>query len=447
MKKIHNNSLIGQQGINLIERVVLSMGFLWYPTGGIEAGIDGYIEIRDSDTGEVTNSIILVQSKATGIQWLKETEQSFEYPCKEPDLEYWLQGNAPVILVVSRPSTQEAYWVSVKEYFGDAARRATKRVLFDKRRHVFDENSKQDFLHLGLRNDAGVYFGPDKVDETLYSNLVEVTSLPEFIYIAPTWLREGREVLDILKESGHVTQRIWNLSSKSILSFHDLAHTDWSCVCESGAAEKHSLIEWLAKDPDKHRKTLVYLMNKCLEELLRPNRIAFSKSRSCYYFLAGFDKKIRRVSYRSLQNMTSRTVFEARLNKKSQQVSYYKHSAFEGQFRVYDGRWYLEINPTYYYTHDGRYLSQFSDSYLTGIKKLENNNAVLGQVVMWHDLISRAQGMSDAPDFIRFGNQLSFDVEFGLDDDRWRAVEEDGDDEDGSVTTQPGLFDEDYTDA
>ena len=57
-KKIHRSSVIGQQGVNLIEKVVLGTGYLWYPTGGMEAGIDGSIEIRDPETGEVTNSIV-----------------------------------------------------------------------------------------------------------------------------------------------------------------------------------------------------------------------------------------------------------------------------------------------------------------------------------------------------------------------------------------------------
>ncbi len=50
-KKIHRSSVTGQQGVNLIEKAVLGMGYLWYPTGGTEAGIDGSIEIRDPETG------------------------------------------------------------------------------------------------------------------------------------------------------------------------------------------------------------------------------------------------------------------------------------------------------------------------------------------------------------------------------------------------------------
>ncbi|ASC73673.1 hypothetical protein XM38_046450 [Halomicronema hongdechloris C2206] len=64
-KKIGKRDITGQKGINVIEEIVLEMGFLWYPTGGVEAGIDGFIEIRDDVTEEVTNSIIQVQGKAT----------------------------------------------------------------------------------------------------------------------------------------------------------------------------------------------------------------------------------------------------------------------------------------------------------------------------------------------------------------------------------------------
>ncbi len=37
-----------------MERRLLEMGFLWHPSGGVEAGIDGRLEIRNEDA-EVTN--------------------------------------------------------------------------------------------------------------------------------------------------------------------------------------------------------------------------------------------------------------------------------------------------------------------------------------------------------------------------------------------------------
>ncbi len=36
-KRIHRNDVLGERGVNLVQRVVLDMGCMWYPTGGVEA--------------------------------------------------------------------------------------------------------------------------------------------------------------------------------------------------------------------------------------------------------------------------------------------------------------------------------------------------------------------------------------------------------------------------
>jgi len=78
-KRLDQRSIVGQQGVNLIERVVLSIGWVWHRAGTLETGIDGIIEIRDSLTGETTNSIIEVQSKATANPFQAESDDGFEY--------------------------------------------------------------------------------------------------------------------------------------------------------------------------------------------------------------------------------------------------------------------------------------------------------------------------------------------------------------------------------
>jgi hypothetical protein len=104
--------LTAQQGVNLIATVVAEMGYLWTPTTGhSDAGIDGYIEIRRTDTGEATNSILQVQSKATAKEWENQTGDAFEFRCDERELAYRLQGNAPVILAVS----PQAWAISVAQ--------------------------------------------------------------------------------------------------------------------------------------------------------------------------------------------------------------------------------------------------------------------------------------------------------------------------------------------
>jgi hypothetical protein len=113
------------------------MKYAWRPTPGFDVGIDGEIEVCDPVTGDATNSYIKVQVKSTSQPFTAETSNSLEYICTPKDLEYWLRGNAPVILVVCRPADNEAYWVSIKDYFRDpAVQKVRKSFLRNRHRDL-----------------------------------------------------------------------------------------------------------------------------------------------------------------------------------------------------------------------------------------------------------------------------------------------------------------------
>lgn len=120
-KKIGRTDIIGERGIAHIRQIVLSMGHMFYETGGVEAGIDGFIELRDSTTSVVGNVLLQVQGKATERARLQaETETTFEFPCDEDDIQYWMHGTAPVLLIVVKLEDGTAYWKSIKDWFADA---------------------------------------------------------------------------------------------------------------------------------------------------------------------------------------------------------------------------------------------------------------------------------------------------------------------------------------
>ena len=64
-------------------------------------------------------------------------------------------------------------------------------------------------------------------------------------------------------------------------------------------------------------------------------------------------------------------------------VAYYRHSGLKWQFVNLGGEWFCTLTPDYFYSYDGRRESRFSASYLSGIKKLERNQSVLGETRMW----------------------------------------------------------------
>ena len=220
-KTIGQRSLLGQQGINLIEKIVLDMGFAWHPTNqSLEVGLDGFIEIRNPKTGEAFNTVIFVQSKATEGDFIAETPSSFEFVCDERDINYWLKGNAPIILVRSRPKTNEAYWVSIKDYFHELSVRATKKIHFDKNVNRFDASSLERLVQLGIPQNSGIYLPAELKPERLYSNLLRVVNFPPKLHIADTDLRFDWQIRESFRKAGVRMGGEWFLKDKKVYSFY-----------------------------------------------------------------------------------------------------------------------------------------------------------------------------------------------------------------------------------
>lgn len=424
MKKILQTDIVAQQGINLIESVCLKMGFLWHPTG-LEAGIDGYIELRNATTGEVTNCIVQAQSKATEQPFEADNGTTFEYRCSERDLAYWLAGNAPVILIRSRPKTNEAYWASVKDRFQDLAARKNRKIIFDKVADRFDENAKICLERLAAPADSGLYLGTKPKQETVYSNVLQLAPLPEHYYVARTDYRTRPEVFAALREVTTNVRGEWILGDRMIGSFHDLSARPWTEVCDGGTVEELDTEEWAQTGDPARQRDFVQLLNACLREKLFPKGIKYSKEHNFYYFRAPKDLSDREYAYQSRENRTDRWVFKGYPKKSDpSKMSYYRHSAFEGRFIRYGAEWYLQVTPDYHFTRDGERTSYYAADLLSGIKRLENNQAVHGQVVMWANVLTERSLFDVAPQFLDFLAPVQFQLEVGLDDKTWLKREE-----------------------
>ena len=398
-KKISQSDIIGDQGIALIHQVVSRIGFLWHPTGGVEAGTDGFIEIRDPGTGVVTSCFLPVQSRATSKDFQAETPDRFEYLCDPKDLDYWLAGNAPVILVRSRPVTNEAYWMSVKDYFRDAEARKQRRVVFDKKRDRFDEGCRDALIRLAVPKDSGLYLSPLPKTECLYSNLLKVVSFADRLYSAKTKFLTPDAIWSEFRRRTIIAPCDWLLKSGQIICFHDLRQPPWNDICDTATVLEADTSEWAFSDDPVRQRDFVQLLNRCLSEKLRPLGVQYHRQGRYYYFRTSADLSPRTVRYRSLAEETPRNVFKAHPNKRDpEKISFYRHSAFEGRFNRYADEWFLEVTPTYHFTWDGYKLSRFADEYLKGIKRIERNAAVIGQLLMWVSCLTK-QGDMFSPNY------------------------------------------------
>jgi hypothetical protein len=425
VKKITNENLLGQRGVNLIEECVLSMGFAWHPTNqAVEAGIDGHIELRNPDTEQALNLVVAVQSKAR-TDLAGETADSFTFYCDQRDIDYWLQGNVPVILVVSRPDTREAFWVNVKQHFADPAARQAKKVVFDKARDRFDASVRSRLFEIARPEDSGLYLAPLPKTEQLIPNLMRVILHTGQICFADTALRDPQQVIDAFKTANAFPGSDWVLHAGQVVSFQPLNQPPWTAVCDASSAAYRPTSSLADSDDADERRLFVRLLNRCLAAKCRGQGILFDNNRVLYYFEATENLRTRKVRFKSLARQSPRTVFEAYRDKETKQVRFCRHLAFEGYFRRLDPDWYLEVTPTYRFTRDGRLPDRFAEDRLKGIKRLERHRAVLGQLLTWIDVLTKPGDLfhADYP-HLSLERPVGLPLDVGIDDEDWFGKED-----------------------
>src|SRR5215211_2882242 len=408
-KKAPTTKQIERQGIALIAQRVADMGHLWNETQN-DVGIDGWIELVDPTTREATGRIILVQSKATGIPFGERSPLSFV--CREEDLRYWLNGNAPVILVRSHPASREAYWVSIKDYFrANLEQRKARRIVFDPKTDRFETSGEERLWDLSRPRLDGLHLGPPPVRETLTSNLLEVEALPETVYVAPADDLSGfRDAKRRLRQAGGPVPRAWTLWGGSLYSLRDPRESSLERLT-AGSPEQFDASEWsLADDPDKER-LFVQLLNGAFEEQLRP-AVRASRNPHVLYLTAPDD--LSELELPGLGGQTRGVVRTYRREDGS--LRYVRHLALERRFRRYGETWYLEIAPTYVFTADGRWESHFAADHLSGIKRREKHADVRRHVQTWTWILTGEVdlgGMAPDPEhqYLRFGSVVTVDVD------------------------------------
>ena len=382
---------IERQGIALIATVFSALGHNWNENQ-VDVGIDGWVELVKKPKRKATGRIVLVQSKATGVPFRADVPVTFV--CREEDLRYWLNGNAPVILVRCHPASGEAYWVSVKDYFAaHPEQRASRKIVFDREKDRFDESMDEALWQLSRPRLDGLYLGPPPVRETLVSNLLPITRMPDYFYAAPADVKTYYQARSRLRAADARSLRAWGLSSDTMFSFHNPATTAIDCLC-AGPADAIATAEWAESDDPVVQKQFVQLLNGALEEQTWP-AARRGKDHATLYIAAPEDLSSVEIPGRSSQ---MRTIVKA-YRRDDDSLKYVRHLALDRRFRRYGDIWYLEIVPTYFFSLDGYWQSKFAAKQLSGIKRIERHRDVRRHVETWSWILRGAVDLGGmAPD-------------------------------------------------
>jgi hypothetical protein len=421
-KKLSNQQLIGKRGALLFGELVMAQGFSFHETTALDTGIDGFIELRDPQTREVMAQYIACQIKTREHgTFLEETDESFSFICEQRDLDYWMSSNAPVILIAVRLSDRQVYWKSIQSWFENPERRRSRKVVFHKQADRLDGISVPQFgaVVAGFGR-PGLMVASVRADEQLDVNLLKVV-YPEKVHVAETGL-SYKEIRQTLVDQHDNPPSDWILVGKRIWSFRDLSLPPFRDVTEEGSAEFLATREWYQSNGDVTRNQFADLLRRTLEEMLH-DPLIYWRSRGYFFFKKLRDQRRRRHNYKSFQNKTSRDVVKG-YGKPGDPPAYYRHAAFFASFVELGEEWYVGINPTYHFTSDGYHDYRYAADRLSGIKRLETNQSVRGQVGMWKAFLVRDPDLL-RKDPLRFEDVEPATVGFAIVDDLWRGNEDD----------------------
>ncbi|MBX3085507.1 MAG: hypothetical protein KF716_27980 [Anaerolineae bacterium] len=275
-----------------------------------------------------------------------------------------------------------------------------------------------DFIAPLLPEFRGVYHPPIPKSESLTSNLLSVQSYPSTMYVATALVKNPKEIAEKLRQLNH-QQNEWSLVGNTLLSFRNFDSPNWVKLCDQDSIEEIPTEEWASSRNEAKQREFVFLLNKCVQAKVRGD-LRYFREKDYYHFKATPDLSNRIYHYQPGKRKTEKIVFGASTFVQNGNPYYYRHFAFKGHFKRYDELWYLEITPTYHFTTNGYDLHFNYEVLMSGIKKLERNGAILGQVRAWVCYLTETGDIfTPVYPLLSFGRLQNFEADFGVNDSAW----------------------------
>lgn len=227
---------------------------------------------------------------------------------------------------------------------------------------------------------------PDQVQEILYSNLFEVKSLPQTVYIGTSKHDDFNDVIDALKKIYPDTwyfdlkyrpyeDKIVSLQNlkNSANPHHELIHED--------TVHEEPLDNWL--DDGAKEKIIISLLNKEVKSHGEKQGMRLDHKSGRLYYVTSEETRseLWPTRYKGISGKkVAKLMWAQQLGKKV-----YAHLAVKPSMTKLHGKFYLKLNLTMVITDDGKRVSQDSRSgtIITRSSYNNYNNSVLNNTLFW----------------------------------------------------------------
>lgn len=389
-KTITPSQLLGEIGETAVRLRLLNMGFQFDGRSRLEAGVDGIAEVMDN--GKPLARMIAVQVKtAESSRYTSEDSAGFSYLLRPDDLEYWAGSNLPIILVLYRKSDETYFW---KEVVIDPARE-DRRLHFDKRHDVLDGTAVDRLAALTVpKVGFGYYVPPLGGGEEALVNILPIT-MPSELFAAST-AYTPKQAAAILYDADEPARFDWVIKGGTFWSFSDPRATTCKHIVDIDQVDAIDTALLAFHEERDEQSNFAFLLRKALDHQVRED-LSWNKDRKLYYFRALAENKSRTFSYDASKKKASTEVVNVSNNKLDKsRIDFVRHHAFTPRFERLFDRWYLVINPTYFFTTNGYIAHSYPAALLAGKKRLDNSASLRGQVVMWHRFLTQQDRNEDS---------------------------------------------------
>lgn len=416
-KYYDKRTLNHEQALAWVKQQVIGMRCA-FNEAHIEAGIDAYVELADPQTGAARASFLGVQVK-TCERFDAESAEKFSFYADGEDITYWMTSTIPVLLVVCRAKTEEAYAIWVREYFKSPENNGKKTVVFDKERDRFKGGDawQRRLIEVSVPHSRGLSFPPVPKPEDISSNLIEAI-LPEKVYWGRPKLKLRPAILDELKKQDFEGHEF--LSKGELLwSVHSLTESTWRGIVENGSVESMDFSKLAFHKDPAMRRYAVELLNLCLSARLWRDEVYWFKEEELYVYSPRREVTRRvRKSVRTEFRETRRGLFFPSYFKG--RIVRCRHLAFLANFVAIGDAYFLQVDPTYYFSRDGRRKHPRWEELIRQARILQKEQDYHSNLEVWREVLTPASDFtrSDYP-FLRFKDYRRFESPVSIPDAVW----------------------------
>jgi len=236
-------------------------------------------------------------------------------------------------------------------------------------------------------------------------------------------MKPGKLVKSALREN-NLKAHDWLLHENSILTFRNLTDSSdpFLKIVDVGTVTQINSKEYYEMSDDAKR---------VFKNLLRNTLIQFCSLKTIEWFgkkevfrFANNSKlpNQKKIKWKGKKEATKTVIFEM-INKKEGHIICYRNLAFRSSFLNIEDKWFLVINPTWSFTNPGGYhTSRFEPDYMSGIKRLENNKAILNYFRFFGYYLSYTDLFSTNYPYMQIHSTMTLPLSPKLEEKAWKPA-------------------------